>query len=248
MSPSTLRNNGSAAKVRVAALVGDSIGSGSVSLTASIGSLDAKQLTLDGFGSAETSYLCDVTLKPECQGSARISAQWMNGAELVEASATVRLTDGMVMRPACDFGTARSTATTSTLDLFGQTVFFNNGAALPAGRYSLRYTDGCMKYASDQGWTIHAYADGRSAWWLVGATPSSTIVMPPGTVGFAAGSGAFSAFTDCVVANRALATKEFDFAGGVLGIWLRDMPYADNIVGEGGRNPSWQLTTVGCVP
>jgi hypothetical protein len=248
VTPSSLRNNGAAAKVRVTARVGELIGTGTVRLTASIGSLDSRVLTLDEFGSAETSFLCDVTLVPECQGSARIAATWTNGAEVVEGSATVRLTDGVVMRPACDFGTARNTATTTTLDLFGQTIFFNNGAALPAGRYSLRYTDGCMKYAPDQGWTIHAYADGRSAWWLVGASPSTTIVMPPGTVGYAAGGGAYAVFADCVAANRALAAKEFDFAGGVLGLWLRDMPYSDNIVGEGGRNPSWQLTTVGCVP
>lgn len=145
----------------------------------------------------------------------------------------------------CTFGTATSLAAPGHLDLFGQVSYFADGGALPRGRYGVAYVDGCMKYAGSQGWTIHAYADGSIAWWLVGASTSEKVVMPPGTVGYAAGAGAFSEFAACVSANLALAPVEFDFDGGVLGVWLQDSPYQDNVSGEDGRNPVWSLSRLG---
>jgi hypothetical protein len=113
----------------------------------------------------------------------------------------------------------------------------------------VQYVDGCMKYASTQDWTIHAYANGSSGWWLVGATTTDKVLLPPGTVGYASTNGAFINFDDCVTANLALAPKEFDFDGGVLGVWLQDSPYSDNLAGLNGRNPAWTLTLLGaCVP
>jgi hypothetical protein len=145
----------------------------------------------------------------------------------------------------CALGSATSLATAGDLDLFGQVAYFANGDALPPGRYRVTYEDGCMKYASSQGWTIHAYANGSAGWWLVGATSSDKVVMPPGTVGWDPAAGAFTAFAECVTANRALPPLEFDFAGGKLGIWLQDSPYSDNVAGEGGRNPRWSLAKLG---
>jgi hypothetical protein len=135
------------------------------------------------------------------------------------------------------------------LDLFGQVAYFVDGGSLGRGKYRVTYVDGCMKYSnSGQDWTIHAYASGSNAWWLVGATTSEKVVMPPGTVGFAASNGAFAQFADCVTANRALAPVEFDFDGGALGVWLQDSPYSDNLSGEMGRNPVWSLAKLGACP
>jgi hypothetical protein len=145
----------------------------------------------------------------------------------------------------CALGSATSLAGPGSLDLFGETAFFADGAMLPAGRYRVTYQDGCMKYASNQGWTIHAYASGSSGWWLVGATAADKVAMPPGTVGWNVGDGAFSTFAECVAANKALPPLELDLAGGKLGIWLQDAPYSDNVAGEGGVNPRWSLAKVG---
>jgi hypothetical protein len=146
----------------------------------------------------------------------------------------------------CDFGTAASFATQQQLDLFGTTVYFGGGEALPAGKYRLTYVDGCMKYASDQDWTIHAYANGGSAaWWIVGATSSERIVVPPGTVGYSSANGAYATFDACVAANQALPPVEFDFPGGKLGVWLLDTQYTDNLAGVDGRNPKWNLSLLG---
>lgn len=149
----------------------------------------------------------------------------------------------------CELGEAASAATNQALDLFGTVVYFDDGAELPAGRYRVTYVDGCMKYASSQDWTIHAYANGATAaWWLVGADSSQRIVVPPGTVGWNSGNGAHTTFEACVAANAALGSAEFDFAGGKLGVWLLDSNYGDNVTGEGGRNPKWKLTLLGdCV-
>ena len=144
----------------------------------------------------------------------------------------------------CSLGTAASFATDQSLDLFGQVVYFNGGADLPAGPYRVTYVDGCMKYGGGQGWTIHAYADGSDAWWLVGATSADKVVMPPGTVGWAIGAGAYENFDDCVAANLALPPLDFTFAGGPLGVWLQDSPYSDNLSGVDGRNPKWSLTSL----
>lgn len=142
----------------------------------------------------------------------------------------------------CEVGEVQSSGTQQNLDLFGTVVYFDGGAELPAGRYRIDYVDGCMKYGSGQGWTIHAYEDGSYAWWLVGETTSDKIVMPPATIGVFAGQGAFESFEECVDANLEVAPKELDFPGGKLGVWLQDSPYSDNLAGEDNRNPKWKLT------
>ena len=146
----------------------------------------------------------------------------------------------------CDFGQAQSLATSDTLDLFGEIVFYNDGADLPEGRYRVTYIDGCMKYAGSQDWTINAYEDGSIAWFL-GTESGDRFVMLPGTVGYAVSNGAYAEFEDCVDANLAVDPIEFDFDGGPLGVWLADSNYPDNVAGEDGRNPSWQLERLeGC--
>lgn len=147
-------------------------------------------------------------------------------------------------------GVAGSYATQQSLDLFGQIVYYAGGAALPSGRYRVQYVDGCMKYNASQDWAVNAYADGHDSFWLVGDTTSDRIVIPPGTVGFLVGSGGFATFDECVTANVALPPKEFQFAGGKIGVWLSDSPYSDNVAGVDGRNPKWSLTLLGanCTP
>jgi hypothetical protein len=142
----------------------------------------------------------------------------------------------------CDFGTVVS-------DVFGSVVQFNFGNPVPPGRYRITYVDGCMKYSSSQGWTVNAYAagdpSGTDRYWLVG--PGMTeLVVPPGTVGFLIGSGGFADFDACVTANLSLPPIDFDFTGGVIGVWLDDDPYSDNVAGLNGRSPTWRLTLPEC--
>jgi hypothetical protein len=140
----------------------------------------------------------------------------------------------------CVVGTATSYATATSLSLFGEVVYYADGGALPPGRYSVKYVDGCMKYGGNQDWTIHAYQDGHYGWWLVDAK-ANKVTMPPGTVGYSTSTGAFAYFDDCVSENLKLPAKEFDFDGGVLGVYLQDSPVEDNVAGEHGRNPKWEL-------
>jgi hypothetical protein len=142
----------------------------------------------------------------------------------------------------CVVGEVSSDATASNLSLFGTPVYFNGGEALPAGTYEVTYVDGCIRYGGGQGWTVNAYdAGGCCNWWLIGETTSELVVVLPGTIGYAVGSGAFAVFEECVAASQAAPPVEFEHAGGPLAIWLRDSPYSDNSAGEDGRNPKWRL-------
>jgi hypothetical protein len=144
----------------------------------------------------------------------------------------------------CDLGAAGSFATDQDLNLFGQIVYFEDGGSLPAGRYRATYADGCMKYDYIFNWQVQASAPdaGGGGFWFVGDTSDDRIVMPPGT------TMSYPAFDDCVAANLAVPPEEFDFDGGKLGVWLNDNPYVDNVAGENGRNPKWQLTLLGACP
>ncbi len=141
----------------------------------------------------------------------------------------------------CEVGEAQNPAAPGSLNLFGQIAYFDLGAALPAGHYRVTYVDGCGKYSSAQAWAIHAYADGSIAWWL-GSTSGNKLVLLPGTSGIFEGQGGYTDFEACVAANALLAPIEFDFAGGVLGVWVSDDNYYDNVAGLNGRNPVWKLT------
>jgi hypothetical protein len=66
--------------------------------------------------------------------------------------------------------------------------------------------------------------------------------MLPGTVGHTDKAGAYADFEECVAANQQLDPVEFEFEGGLLGVWLLDSRYEDNVGGPDGRAPSWQLT------
>jgi hypothetical protein len=145
----------------------------------------------------------------------------------------------------CSFGEATSEASTSNLSLFGTPVFFNGGASVPAGEYLVNYVDGCVKYGGGQGWTVNAYDGGCCSWWVIGETTADKKVVPPGTIGYAVGSGAYAKFEDCVEASKKAPPKSITHTGGKLGIWLQDSPYSDNLSGEGGRNPKWRLSSVG---
>jgi hypothetical protein len=150
--------------------------------------------------------------------------------------------------PTCNYGSATSFATDQSLDIFGTPSYFDDGGALPAGQYEIAYVDGCMKYASYQGWTVNAYNGDPDSWWVVGSSTSQRILVPPGTVGYDPSAGAFDAFDACVAANLALTPIDFSFDGGPLGIWLQDSPYSDNLAGVDGRNPKWTLTLLGGCP
>ncbi len=144
----------------------------------------------------------------------------------------------------CTIGEAQNPATPDSLDLFGAISYYSDGLELPAGRYRVELIDGCMKYASNQDWTIHAY-EAPGLGWFLGAAPGDELVRLPGTVGYSSTNGAYADFEDCVDANLELDPVEFDFAGGMLGVWLKDSQYTDNLPGLDGRNPVWELVRLG---
>lgn len=135
----------------------------------------------------------------------------------------------------------------------GVVQHFANGAALPSGRYRLQYVDGCAKYdLPGAGWTVHgALGDvvlGNGAYWLIDED-DELVVLTPGTGGVSVGTGpypytAYATYEECVAANCALPSVDFDFAGGVLGLRLGEgVPFA-YISGEtaGGRAPTFRLS------
>jgi hypothetical protein len=148
-------------------------------------------------------------------------------------------TDGV-----CDLGSAASFATSADLNLFGQIVYYEDGGALPPGRYRLSYVGGCMKYDFIFNWQVQASPPdaGGGGFWLVGDTSDDRIVMPPGL------TTSYPVFADCVRANQGVPPEEFQFDGGKLGVWLNDNPYLDNTAGDDGGNPKWQLTLLGTCP
>jgi hypothetical protein len=149
--------------------------------------------------------------------------------------------NGQCVLNSCVIGDAENVGAAQDVNLFGQVAYFASGQPIPAGRYEVSYVDGCMKYASFQGWTINALS-GCCEWWLVGNNTGDRKLVLPGTLGMMAGEGAFANFEDCTAANLQVPPMEFDHNGGPLGVWLADSPYSDNLPGLDGRNPRWRLT------
>lgn len=183
-------------------------------------------------------------LGPNDAGSAADASFIPNDASTLADAALSQAEAGQSNSGAgCKLGAAGSFATDMNLDLFGDVVYFANGQNLPAGRYKVAFEDGCMKYNSSQPWTIHQdLGTGPKGWSLVGESSSQRVVLLPGTTTNFIFLGGYTSFEACVTANKALPAKEFDFAGGKLGIWVDDTPYNDNQAGEGGRNPKWSLS------
>jgi hypothetical protein len=154
----------------------------------------------------------------------------------VEARADVGVDVGVDAPAVCDYGTIVS-------DVFGATVFWAGGAALPPGHYRVTYVDGCMKYSSSQQWTVNAYPDGPDTLYVV-ADGGAPVAPAPGTVGFLQGQGGFATFDECVSGNLSQdAALELDWPGGPLGLKLLDDPYSDNVAGDSGRNPAYRLSS-----
>jgi hypothetical protein len=131
--------------------------------------------------------------------------------------------------------------------LTGAVSYFNEGRPVPPGTYTIRYLDGCAKWGmgSDYGWTVNGVHGSRCCdWWLVGDTSSDRLDPLPAGVGAELyNQGAFTDFEACVSANKVVAPPStYQHHGGRLGIWMRDVTYADNVVGSGGRNPRWELS------
>lgn len=157
------------------------------------------------------------------------------------ALADARAGDAGAGDAGCNVGTAQNNATSGTLDLFGAIVYFNNGGSLPAGTYQATYLGGCMKYASDQGWAVHAYAEPGLGWYAVGNSSDQRLAHLPGAVGYSA----YPVFADCVAAGLNMPAVQFQHAGGKIGVWLYDTGYGDNLPGPDGNNPKWRLSRLG---
>lgn len=201
----------------------------------------------DAGAQLDAAELSDAGTATAADGSATDVGSFPDAAELPDAGETPDAGESLdgALPDGCVVGQVASTATTSQLDLFGTPAYFNGGQPLPAGTYRITYLDGCMKYGGGQGWTVNAYAANAACWYVIGATTNDRIVVPPGTIGYAVGSGAYADFEDCVTASRQVPPVDFQLLQpSVLGVWLLDSPYSDNLPGLDNRNPKWQLSTV----
>jgi hypothetical protein len=232
---------GQATSVVVTATARDgSVGTGKVTIESTVGSLvGGVEVVLDTYGSARADFVC----ADPCS-NLKLTAKWAG----LEATTSVKVV-AATTTTTCDFGNVTSLAGPGTLDLFGVPLYFNSGAALAPGTYRIRNTGGCMKYGAGQRWTVHAFTNGDIAWWLIGATTADQLFVPPGTflVTPNGTNTGYDTYAECDAANKSLAPKEFAFAGGKLGVWLKDTIYGDNTSGTG-SNPSWSLALVapGC--
>jgi hypothetical protein len=131
-------------------------------------------------------------------------------------------------------------------------TFATEGATLPTGHYRIRYVDGCMKYASDQSFTVHAYEPSATApafatWVLTNSDAGATGFQPvklPG-IWIYGGDAAVpdgGRYEACVELNKAAPPTEFDYdAGAPLGVLVNDTPLGDNTGGPDGGDPTWVL-------
>lgn len=138
---------------------------------------------------------------------------------------------------------------------------FNNGQPLPAGNYRVTYIDGCMKYNYNQWWAVNA-RENANRWFVVAdGDRSARVAKLPGSIGYSANGGCprdnlpnctgdingFETYAECVADNKAAAATnyvEFSLASPtVIGSWLADNPYSDNVSGSsvGGIGPIWKL-------
>jgi len=173
------------------------------------------------------------------------------GSPAADAGA-VDTTDGGV----CDLGGGVTLPEEITIGVV-ETVYFADGARLPAGRYRVSYVDGCRKFNEFGAWTVHGTSQSltRATSYTIVAG-SEPLLTAPGTVGLFAGPGpepygGFATYDECVAANRAVPPVDFDFAGGALGVMDGgDGTSSDDVPGEmeGGRNPTFELTRLDACP
>jgi hypothetical protein len=236
VSPSAPSKDTPITVVAVATGTDGKVGVGTVTFKSTQGSLvEGVDVVLDAYGTAKAELTCTA----ECTNPLGITARW-NGVTATKETSFAAPGNGMTR---CDFGTVTSLASPMNLSLFGEVLYFNGGVDLPAGQYRLTNLGGCMKYGAGQNWCVNAFLNGDIAWWVKGGT--TDLFVAPGTFGFSA-SGmdvGFADFAACDAANKALPPKNFQFAGGKLGIYVKDTIYGDNTTGSGG-NPRWKLSVV----
>lgn len=186
---------------------------------------------------AESEAETETESESDAESGAESGAESESGAE-ADAGSDVE-SEGEADAPSC------GVASEVTGDVFGNTVYFANGASLPAGTYRVAYVDGCMKYSPSQDWSVNAYAlnDPTESyhWWFLSNGQPISSVIPPGTIGFLVGQGGYATFDECVQANLALPPIEITVPAGTLAVWLEDNPYSDNVAGPDGRSPTWSL-------
>ena len=80
--------------VKVSAVTADGkVGTGKVKVTSTAGSLvDPVELTLDAYGTANTTLVCDPTTEPECSSAVRVVGEWTSNR--VDTTAEARLNSG----------------------------------------------------------------------------------------------------------------------------------------------------------
>ena len=92
-TPRSIRSDGQKSVISVSATDGlGKIGTGSVRVQSTIGSLKEKATVELANGKGEIDFTCNVAMEPECRGTARITAEWTTNSKLIEATTTVSIT------------------------------------------------------------------------------------------------------------------------------------------------------------
>ncbi len=105
----------------------------------------------------------------------------------------------------------------------------------------MRYNNGADWYTVNGSPGLFGYQ--TYEYMIIGATTADTLQVAPGDVS-EIGTMDFGA---CEAASAGKFV-DLDFAGGKLGIWNNDFEPDDNVDGEGGVDPTWQLTALDPCP
>lgn len=124
--------------------------------------------------------------------------------------------------------------TTAGNPVDGTTVWYNGGASLAAGTYTLTYINGALKYDGTSPWRLHQ-ANTADRWRIVNASGATIKLCPGNNIGYTT-QGALE------TANAGVNTT-FVWAGGKLGLRFYDSKYSDNVAGS--PNPTYRLTLGG---
>jgi hypothetical protein len=94
VTPRLVPADGTTARVKVTATTSrGTLGQGTAQLKAAVGVVGETRLTLDSFGTASTTYACDVATEAACTGRIAITATWVNGGVTVEGGDSVTVGD-----------------------------------------------------------------------------------------------------------------------------------------------------------
>ncbi len=96
VNPRSIRTDGQTATLTITATDSQGrIGTGSVRVQSTVGSLKERETVDLANGRAQVSFSCSVATDPECGTTARLTAEWTTNSKRYEATASIALTPGI---------------------------------------------------------------------------------------------------------------------------------------------------------